>query len=264
MITAFAYVRVSTGEQARGYSLLGQYDEIERFCEEKEITVVERFSDSMSGTKLTERDGLMTMIDKIDELRPKYIIATETDRISRNTLQFGWIDTHLSMKGTKLLLVNESQVNDPAGKAFQKIRVVFSEFENDLRQWRIKRGRVLALAEKQFMNRPPFGYYMKSKDIIINPQEKVIVQMIFDQYCERVAVKQIARNFHKMPSTIRYILRNRFYIEPELNGRHIVFIKANKYLQAQERLNKSRSELKKIPFSCYNVKEKSKDKITTL
>jgi len=187
----------------------------------------------------------MTMLDKIDELKPAYVIATEADRISQNTLQFGWIDTHLNMKGIKLLLVNESQVNDPAGKAFQKIRVVFSEFENDLRQWRIKRGRALALSEKRFMNRPPFGYLMKGKDIIVNPQEMRIVKHIFDQYCEGVAVKQIARNFHKMPSTIRYILSNRFYIDPKLNGHHKVLINAEKYQQAQERLNKSLSDLRK-------------------
>ena len=30
-----------------------------------------------------------------------------TNRISRDSLQFGWIDTHLKMKKTKLLLVNE-------------------------------------------------------------------------------------------------------------------------------------------------------------
>jgi len=206
----FAYARVSTGEQAKGFSLEAQYAEIEKYAAERGFQIIKQFSDSMSGTKLTERDGLMTMIDKIDELRPKYVIATETDRISRNTLQFGWIDTHLSMKGTKILLVNESQVNDPAGKAIRKIRVVFSEFENDLRQWWVKRGRALALAENRFMNRPPFGYFMKGKDIIVNPQEIGIVKQIFDQYCEGVAVMQTARNFGKTPSTIRYIIRNRF------------------------------------------------------
>ncbi len=244
MTSVFAYARVSTGEQAKGFSLEAQYAEIEKYAMKRGYHIIEKFSDSMSGTKLTERDGLMTMIEKIDVLRPKYVIATETDRISRNTLQFGWIDTHLSMKGTKLLLVNETQVNDPAGKAFQKIRVVFSEFENDLRQWRIMRGRALALAEKRFMNRPPYGYFMKGKDIVVNPHEMRIVKQIFDQYCKGVAVKQIARNFHKMPSTIRYILSNRFYIDPELNGRHKVLINAEKFQIAQDRLEKARLQYK--------------------
>jgi site-specific DNA recombinase len=248
MSTAFAYSRVSTGEQAKGFSLDAQFAEIRKYASAKGFQIIEHFNDSMSGTKLTERNGLMTMIDKIEELNPKYVIATETDRISRNTLQYGWIDTHLSMKGVKLILVNESQVNDPAGKAFQKIRVVFSEFENDLRQWRIKRGRALALAEKRFMNRPPFGYFMKGKEIIVNPQEIRVVKNIFDHYCGGVAVKQIARNFHKMPSTIRYILSNRFYFDFDLNGKHKVLINAEKFRKAQELLKISRLQYK-VNFS---------------
>ncbi len=101
-------------------------------------------------------------------------------------------------------------------------------------------GRALALAENRFMNRPPFGYFMKGKDIIVNLQEMRIVKLIFDLYCEGVAVKQISRNFHKMPSTIRYILSNRFYFDPELNGCHKVFVNAEKFQIAQDRLEKSR------------------------
>ena len=245
MSTAFAYSRVSTGEQAKGYSLDAQYNEIEKYCDEKGFSIIKRFSDSMSGTKLTESNGLMTMLDRIDELKPAYVIATETDRISRNTLQFGWIDTHLNMKGIRLLLVNERQVDDPAGKAFQKIRVVFSEFENDLRQWRIRRGRELALAERRFLNRPPFGYIVRKKEIHPDPEKVRIVKEIFDLYCGGTPVKQLARQFNKAPSNIRYILGNRFYIDPDLNGNHEIFINAEKYRQAQEQLGKSRSEYKK-------------------
>ena len=245
MRVAFAYARVSTGEQAKGFSLEAQLAEIKRYANVKGFQIIEQFNDSMSGTKLTERDGLMSMIDKLDEFRPYCVIATETDRISRDTMQYGWISTILTLKKVQLVLVNESQVNDPAGKAFQKIRVVFSEFENDLRQWRIKRGRALALAEKRFMNRPPFGYFMKGKDIIVNPQEMRIVKQIFDQYCEGVAVKRISRNFRKMPSTIRYILNNLFYVDPELNGRHKVLINSENFHSAQEKLEQSRNQYRK-------------------
>ncbi|MFC1550929.1 recombinase family protein [Candidatus Latescibacterota bacterium] len=240
MNTVFAYARVSTGEQAKGFSLDAQLSEIEKYAAERKYRIIERFSDSMSGTKLTERNGLMTMFDKIEELQPKYIIATETDRISRNTLQFGWIDTHLKMKKTELLLVNERHGDDPAGRAFQKIRVVFSEFENDLRQWRIRRGLALARKQNRFMNRPPFGYIVRGKDIQVEKQKMKIVKDIFKLYCDNDPVKKIARLYNKAPSNIRYILSNRFYVDPELNGKHKVFINAKKFLTAQERLIKSR------------------------
>ncbi len=139
---------------------------LEIFCSEKSIGIIDSYQDAMSGTKLIERTGLMSLLDRLEKEKPNFVIATESDRISRNTFQFGWIDTHLSMKGVKLLLVNEREVEGPFEKAFQKIRAVFSEFETDLRQWRINRGREKAKLDKRFMNRPPFGYKMDGKRII--------------------------------------------------------------------------------------------------
>lgn len=237
MTNAFAYARVSTGEQAKGFSLDAQFKEIEEYCLKHNITLLNRFSDSMSGTKLTERPGLMALVDKVNELKPEAIIATETDRISRNALQFGWISTHLSMKcGTKLIFVNESQTNDPAGRAFQKIRIVFSEFENDLRQWRIKRGVELARQHHRFMNRPPFGYCVKNKVIVADPGKINTVIDMFKDFSDGKAVRQLARKYHKAPSNIRYILNNRFYTDPYLNGKHKVFVSAENFQKAQERL----------------------------
>ena len=240
MTTCFAYARVSTGEQAKGFSLQAQFSEIDCFSEERSITILDRFSDSMSGTKLTERHGLMMMLDRISDAKPHYIIATETDRISRNALQFGWIDTHLSMKGAQLLLVNERHDTDPAGKAFQKIRIVFSEFENDLRQWRINRGRALAIKEKRFMNRPPFGYGMRGGKLVINPDEVVVIRDVFRQYGEGISIKRIARQYRKAPSNIRYMLNNRFFMDPDLHGKHEPVIDAETFQAAQRALEQSR------------------------
>ena len=189
MKSAFTYARVSTGEQAKGFSLDAQMDEIEVYCKNQEIDIIGQYSDTLSGSKLTERQGLMTMLDQITELKPDCIIATESDRISRNTFQLGWIDTHLSLQGVKLIFVNEKEVGGPFGKAFQKIRAVFSEFETDLRQWRIDRGRVKAKRNQRFMNRPPFGYRMNGKEIIPDPVEADIVKQIFDYYIKKVPIE---------------------------------------------------------------------------
>lgn len=240
MKKAFAYLRVSTGEQAKGYSLDAQMDEIKKYCDENEIEIIERFKDTMSGTKLTERKGMMELLDRIDIEKPQAVIATESDRISRNTMQFGWIDTHLSMKGIKLLLVNEREAEGPFEKAFQRIRAVFSEFETDLRQWRINRGREKAKSSSRFMNRPPFGYKVVGKDVKVDPESSEIVRNIFEEYYNNVPIKRIARNLNKNPASIRYILRNEFYTDGKLNGNHDVIIAREKFEWAQIKLKISR------------------------
>ncbi|MBC8402182.1 MAG: recombinase family protein [Candidatus Marinimicrobia bacterium] len=239
MKRAFTYARVSTGEQAKGFSLEAQLDEIEVYCNNHEIEIISKNSDTLSGSKLTERLGLMTMLDQITNLKPDYIIATESDRISRNTFQLGWIDTHLSLQGVKLIFVNEKNADGPFGKAFQKIRAVFSEFETDLRQWRIDRGREKAKQNQRFMNRPPFGYQMNGKEIIPDPYDADIVNQIFNDYIKKVPIKRLARLYNKSPATIRYILRNRFYINPILNGKHTTILSTEQFQKAQIRLKRS-------------------------
>ncbi len=240
MKKAFAYLRVSTGEQAKGYSLEAQLDEIKEYCSKKGIELIEIFRDAMSGAKLTERKGLMELLDRIDIDKPSCIVATESDRISRNTMQFGWIDTHLSMKGVKLLLVNEREAEGPFEKAFQRIRAVFSEFETDLRQWRINRGREKAKSNSRFMNRPPFGYNVVGKEVVVDAESSENVRNIFEDYYNNVPIKRIARNLNKSPGSIRYILRNEFYADEELNGKHDVIIKKEKFERAQIKLKISR------------------------
>jgi len=237
---AFVYLRVSTGEQAKGYSLDAQLDEIKDYCEEKEIGIIEKFSDSMSGSKLTERKGLMDLLNRVDVDKPNFIIATESDRISRNTLQFGWIDTHLSMKGVKLLLVNEREAESPFEKAFQRIRAVFSEFETDLRQWRINRGREKAKSNSRFMNRPPFGYKVVGRDVVVDLDYKDVVISIFDNYFDNVPIKRMARSLGKSPGSIRYILSNGFYVDSNMNGKHEVFVSVDRFERAQIKLQISR------------------------
>ncbi len=240
MKRAFVYLRVSTGEQAKGFSLDAQLDEINKYCEENNIEIVEKFSDSMSGSKLTERKGLMELLDRIDVGKPSFVISTESDRISRNTMQFGWIDTHLSMKGVRLLLVNEREAESPFEKAFQKIRAVFSEFETDLRQSRINRGREKAKSNSRFMNRPPFGYRVFGRDVIVDSDSKDVVVNIFDDYFDNVPIKRIAREVCKSPGSVRYILKNRFYVDCKLNGDHEVFVDVIKFERAQIKLSISK------------------------
>lgn len=240
MKKAFVYLRVSTGEQAKGFSLDAQLDEIKCYCEEKGILIIDKFLDLMSGTKLTERKGLMDLLDRIELDKPSYVVATESDRISRNTLQFGWIDTHLSMRGVKLLLVNEREAEGPFEKAFQRIRAVFSEFETDLRQWRINRGRAKAKSNSRFMNRPPFGYRVVGKNIVIDVAKMELVKSIFDLYYNNTPIKSISRKYNKSPGSIRYILRNRFYVDPDLCGTHEVFVDSEKFERAQVKLQISK------------------------
>ena len=231
---AFAYIRVSTGEQAKKHSLEAQKDEIERFCAENDIQVMECFEDHTSGKKLVEREGLMQMLDRAGEV--DMIVATESDRISRDMFQFGWVDTHLSMQGVKLRIINERPAETPMEKAFQKVRAVFAEFETDLRQWRVNRGRAQAKAKNQFMNRPPLGYVIRSGRIVVDDEAVEQVEEIFRRYVAGESMAAIGRSLGKSRRSVSYVLGNRFYVDAGLHGEHAVFLEAGVFEEAQERM----------------------------
>ena len=197
-----------------------QLDEIETYCANHNIQIPKRFEDTQSATKLFQRPGLTSMFDAIELQKPDFVIATESDRISRNLLQFGWIDTHLSMKQVKLLIINEKPPEGPFEKAFIKIRAVFSEFETDLRQYRIDRGRKRAIEDKRFMHRPPLGYRLENGKIVVNEDAAMLVRQIFEDYKNGVPIKAIARKTGKNPASIRYILRNPFYWNSDHHSPH--------------------------------------------
>ena len=50
---------------------------------------------------------------------------------------------------------------------------MFSEFETDLSQWRINRGREKARSNSRFMNRPPFGYQVVGSEVVVDSDCKV-------------------------------------------------------------------------------------------
>ncbi len=178
----------------------------------------------MSATKLFERPGLVDMIDHI-KTPIKGIVATESDRLSRDLFQFGWLTTHLSMHGVEIFLVNECKVESPSEKAFAKIRSVFSEFETELRQARIKRGVQLAKEKGQFMNRPPLGYRMQNKRIVIDEKTRPIVEHIFRLAQDMKSLRSIARLTGVSRSTVSFVLHNPFYIDKNWNGEHVIFVK---------------------------------------
>ena len=191
-MNAFGYIRVSTGEQAKKFSLPAQREEIARYAAEQGIEVGGWFEDHSSGSRLVDREGLMELLDQAQN-GVDLVVATEADRISRDTFQFGWVATHLQMQGVELRIVNERPAATPTEKAFQKMRAVFAEFETDLRQWRINRGRAKAREQNQFMSRPPLGYGIRRGQLVVDPESRGEVEQIFRRYVAGESMAAIAR-----------------------------------------------------------------------
>ena len=82
---AILYTRVSTEEQAKGYSLQTQLERCQDFALQKGYSVVEEVEDRHSGEDL-ERPGLERLFQIVQEHRIQIVVVYDIDRLSRAAL----------------------------------------------------------------------------------------------------------------------------------------------------------------------------------
>lgn len=78
---AAAYARVSTLHQS-DLSLVGQFEECDRYAEGNEIEIVAYYADKETG-KVNRREQLDELIDHANRREFEYILVDDFDRFSR-------------------------------------------------------------------------------------------------------------------------------------------------------------------------------------
>ena len=81
MRKAAAYARVSTLHQS-DLSLVGQFEECDRYAESNEIEIVAYFADKETG-KVNRREQLDELIDHANRRESEYILVDDFDRFCR-------------------------------------------------------------------------------------------------------------------------------------------------------------------------------------
>src|SRR5215213_7517093 len=102
--SAHIYCRVSSDEQARGYSLPTQDESCRRFCAERGYTVLDVFKDAHSGTEL-DRPGLNAVIDAVAALKPDAVVLHDVDRLGRELIVQAIAERELTRYGARLEFV---------------------------------------------------------------------------------------------------------------------------------------------------------------
>ncbi len=82
---AIIYCRVSSDEQARGYSLPTQEESCRRHCADRGYAVLGVYHDAHSGTEL-DRPGLNAAIEAVAALKPTVVLLHDVDRLGRELI----------------------------------------------------------------------------------------------------------------------------------------------------------------------------------
>ena len=158
VMTGIIYTRVSSDEQVKGTSLDEQLSACQKYCDDKNIKVLEVFREEGESAKSTDRHEFMKAIEYCRKNKADAFVVWKVDRFARNMQDHYAIKGLLLKFGTKLHSVTEQIGEDPTGKLLEGMMAVIAEFDNDIRKVRCSGGMLGLLKKGIWPWSPPMGY----------------------------------------------------------------------------------------------------------
>jgi site-specific DNA recombinase len=173
-----AYLRVSTKNQERGFSLEDQQKCIEQYCTLYQHTIRAVHKDAATGAK--KNQGLRALLRKLYKEDLDGVIVDKLDRLFRNTEELLKTARILSEKGKSLISIKENfDFSTAPGKLILTVFSGIGEFEKSRIKERITQGKQTKKDAGGFTGGTiPFGYRVAVKHL---KQDKTIKILITDE-----------------------------------------------------------------------------------
>lgn len=137
---AVIYVRVSTEEQERGWSLDAQEDECRRYCDTRGLEVVAVFAEAISTKKRVRPEGRLALAQCLVKNGP-VLVSVSMDRVARTLSENVELIQAVKKRKLKWATVDmELDASTASGRAALHQRAAFAEFERDIGSERTSRG----------------------------------------------------------------------------------------------------------------------------
>ncbi|WP_017187625.1 recombinase family protein, partial [Alkalibacillus haloalkaliphilus] len=181
-LRAAIYIRVSTEEQKKGYSLEAQEETLKEYAAKKSYQVVDVYSDGGFSGKDFNRPAFRRMMNDIEEDKVDIILVWKVDRLSRSTSDVTTlIDKVLTPKDKSIVLAAiDMNSSDSVGKMFISMLGVFAAYERATIIDRVSSG-MNQRAKQGYRNGGlVLGYDSVDGELVINKEEAKIVKEIFE------------------------------------------------------------------------------------
>lgn len=184
------YLRVSTGSQ----TLENQRRELKAAARRHGWHVVNVFQDKASGSTRDRRPGFLELEKAISRRTIDLVAAWSVDRLGRSLTDLVAFLGELKSKGVDLYLHRQGlDTSTPAGKALFQMLGVFSEFERELIQERVRAGLARARAQGKVLGRPK-----------ISPALEALIR---HDLKERESIGSICRKHRVGSSTVQRVIK---------------------------------------------------------
>ena len=225
---AIGYIRISTKQQDADdrYGIDIQRKEILSYADEHGYAIVDWKIDKVSGKK-DDRPGLNEILyGDVNNPPIEAVIVFKNDRLARDTKLYFYYLYTLERRNIKLLATEEefSEGNDLAN-VYRALMQFVAEQERKNIALRTGKGRSLKAACGGYSGgRRPYGYKVENKRLIIDEEERPIVETVFKARDRGMSMVEIADLLNALgyctrsrttfqPAGVNSILKNRPFYE---------------------------------------------------
>jgi len=212
------YIRVSIGEQSKGYSLEGQKSTLDDWVKDMEWRWVKNYHDEASAND-TNREKFQEMITDAKHGLFDGICMVDSDRFSRSTKNLLNIMDDLSDYGVKLHIHNLQHIDiySEQGRLLLTNLATYSEFFRGQLSSKIRAG-VKQKMKNEWFGQAPYGYTIISDDIggrkkntrlIKNKEEQKVLTKMRKLRKNGKSYSEIATSLNKDGIPTRYTKENK-------------------------------------------------------
>lgn len=189
--SAVIYARVSTEEQAHGYSIDAQVKMMEEYANRKGLKIVRRFVEADKASSSTHERAKIRELSEFVKQNPGCVVLVEkTDRFARNYRDILLVEELIQDFSTRFVLVRDNQELDHESNAnawlqFDMTALIARNFIRNL-QAEIKKGMNEKARQGILPTVAPLGYLNvkigNEKVIVPDPERAPLVRRLFDAY----------------------------------------------------------------------------------
>lgn len=252
------YARVSTTNQAEeGYSIDGQIDSLEKYCEAMGWDVYNKYIDAgFSGGSLN-RPEMTNLINDVKNGLFDTVLVYKLDRLSRNVRDTLYLikDVFNTNKIDFVSIQENIDTSSAMGTLFLTLLSAIAEFEREQIKERMQLGKLgRAKSGKSMMwSKTSYGYdYIKETGTLsVNPYQALIVRKMFEWYLSGMSITKLRDTLNEQYGqdkewnyrTVRVILSNPVYCGyNQFKGQ--IFPGTHEAIISEEDFNKTQEEIK--------------------
>lgn len=204
--TCVIYVRVSSEDQTKGYSLASQEKDCRAYAEKNGWKMLHVFREEGESAKTADRTqlNLMQKFCMKNMSKVGHVVVWKIDRFARSQYDHFMLRRYFRDCGAELKSATEVIENTPIGRASEGMLAIMAQYENDIRAERTTMGIRARALDGYWISGAPWGYRntlnsVGKKVIERHPEYAPIVKFIFQEFSRgTISYKNLARKVNKL------------------------------------------------------------------